>query len=101
MREDERDDDERRDDEDRDVERDDDERDRDVDLRAPLRREAAAARPPFRPPFRAGALFVRRPRPEPLFFPPPLILLTVAHARRSASSSDRPRSSYPSSMCSA
>jgi len=47
--------------------------------------------PPFRPPLRAGALFVLRPRPEPLFLPPPDDLFTVAQARRSASSFDTPR----------
>ena len=54
---------------------------------------AAAALPPRSPPFFAGALFSALPRPDPLFLPPPEILLTVAHARRSASSSDAPRSS--------
>jgi hypothetical protein len=39
--------------------------------------------------------------PDPPFFPPPSCLLTVAHARRSASLSDTPRFSYPSSICSA
>lgn len=47
--------------------------------------------PPFLPPFLYGSLFSFWPRPEPLFLPPPLALLTVAHARRSASSSERPR----------
>src|SRR4029078_8518266 len=56
---------------------------------------------PLRPPLRAGPLLVARPRPDPLFSPPWSILLTVAHARRSASPSETPRSSYPSSMCSA
>jgi hypothetical protein len=46
---------------------------------------------PFLPPLRAGPLFVLRPRPEPLFLPPPDILFTVAHARRSASSLGTPR----------
>src|SRR5207237_396306 len=40
---------------------------------------------------RVGALFVLRPRPDPLFLPPPEVLFTVAHARRSASSSGTPR----------
>ena len=31
----------------------------------------AAALPPLRPPFFAGALFTGLPRPEPLFLPPP------------------------------
>jgi hypothetical protein len=53
----------------------------------------ADAFPPFRPPFRAGALDVRFPRPEPLFFPPPDILFSVAQARRAASFRDTPRSS--------
>lgn len=59
----------------------------------------ADARPPARPPFLVGALFVLRPRPEPDFLPPPLIAFSVAQARRSASFRDTPRSSYPSSMC--
>lgn len=40
-----------------------------------------------------------RRRPEPLFFPPPVSLFTVAQARRAASLLDTPRFSYPSSMC--
>src|SRR5262245_57511062 len=71
----------------------------DADLAATER--AAEARPPNRPPFFAGALLTFLPRPEPLFFPPPVLLLTVAHARRSASSFGIPRSSYPSSIWSA
>jgi len=55
-----------------------------------LPREAA---PPFRPPFFAGALSSFLPRPEPLFLPPPVSLLTVAQARRFASFSGVPRSS--------
>jgi hypothetical protein len=70
-----------------------------ADLAALLR--AAAARPPFFPPFLDGARFTFFPRPDPLFFPPPVSLLTVAHARRAASFRDTPRLSYPSSMCSA
>jgi hypothetical protein len=61
----------------------------------------ADARPPIRPPFRAGALFVLFPRPAPLFRPPPDISFSVAHARRSASFRGTPRARYPSSMCSA
>jgi len=51
----------------------------------------AAAAPPLRPPSRAGSLLVARPLPEPLFLPPPSILFTVAHARRSASLRGTPR----------
>jgi hypothetical protein len=58
--------------------------------RADLGRDAEA-RPPARPPFRAGPLFVFLPRPEPLFRPPPDILFSVAHARRSASFFGTPR----------
>lgn len=66
---------------------------------APLRADAeradldrdADARPPARPPFRAGAAFVFFPRPAPLFRPPPDILFSVAHARRSASFFGTPR----------
>jgi hypothetical protein len=61
----------------------------------------ADMRPPIRPPFRAGALFVFFPRPAPLFRPPPDISFSVAHARRSASFRGTPRATYPSSMCSA
>src|SRR5205085_9125996 len=50
--------------------------------------------PPILPPFFAGALLTFLPRPEPPgCLPPPVISLTVAHARRSASSSCTPRSS--------
>jgi hypothetical protein len=59
-------------------------------LRAAFER-VAEARPPLRPPFRLDALLVFLPRPEPLFFPPPLSLFTVAHARRSASFFEVPR----------
>src|SRR5437667_11957761 len=59
-------------------------------LRAAAGRDAEAA-PPFRPPFLAGALLTALPLPAPLFLPPPVISLTVAHARRSASPSDTPR----------
>jgi hypothetical protein len=58
--------------------------------RADFGREAEAF-PPFRPPLRAGAVEVRFPRPDPLFFPPPDILFSVAQARRSASFRDTPR----------
>jgi hypothetical protein len=61
-------------------------------LRAAAGREAEAA-PPRRPPFLAGPLLVRLPRPEPLFFPPPVDLFTVAQARRSASPRETPLSS--------
>ena len=58
--------------------------------RAAAEREAEAL-PPLRPPLRAGALDVALPLPEPLFFPPPDILFSVAQARRSASFRDTPR----------
>lgn len=54
---------------------------------------AAEARPPARPPLRAGPVLVFFPRPEPLFRPPPDILFSVAHARRSASFFETPRAS--------
>jgi hypothetical protein len=54
---------------------------------------AAAVAPPRRPPLRAGARFLGLPRPAPDFRPPPVILLTVAQARRSASGDATPRSS--------
>ena len=65
---------------------------------APLSQHSLAyirlrARPPNRPPLRIGAWFSFLPLPEPLFLPPPLILLTVAHARRLASRDPRPRDS--------
>ena len=47
--------------------------------------------PPFLPPFRAGALLLFLPRPDPLFFPPLSDLLTVAQARFSASFFETPR----------
>ena len=56
-------------------------------IRAGLPAEAA---PPSRPPFRAGALFIDFPRPEPDALPPPVIAFTVAQARRSASFSSTP-----------
>jgi hypothetical protein len=59
----------------------------------------AAAWPPFLPPFRDGARFTFFPRPEPLFFPPPVSSFTVAQARRAASFREVPRFRYPSSMC--
>ena len=34
----------------------------------------------MRPPLRDGDLFSALPRPDPLFFPPPELLLTVAQA---------------------
>jgi hypothetical protein len=83
-------------------------RDRELFLAALRRRVAAAFRaaaeradfgrdaealPPFRPPFRAGAFEVRFPRPEPLFFPPPDVLFSVAQARRAASFRGTPCSS--------
>ena len=58
--------------------------------RSALGRSADAA-PPFRPPLCEAGWPVVLPRPEPDFLPPPLSLLTVAHARRSASLSDTPR----------
>src|SRR4030095_4733096 len=60
-----------------------------------------AVRPPFRPPFLLGLWSSFFPRPEPLFFPPPLDLLTVAHARAFAVFFETPFFSYPFSMCSA
>ena len=45
----------------------------------------------FLPPVRDGLLSGFFPRPEPLFLPPPVDLLTVAQARRSASSFGVPR----------
>src|SRR5688500_17144398 len=48
------------------------------------------------------ALVSGLPRPDPPgLLPPPVCLLTVAHARRSASFFETPRFSYPSSMWSA
>jgi hypothetical protein len=53
-------------------------------------RLAVAVRPPrewlalLRPPFADAVRLVALPRPDPLFLPPPVSLLTVAHARRSA-----------------
>jgi hypothetical protein len=41
---------------------------------------AADAAPPRSPPVLAGSLFSAFPRPEPLFLPPPELLLTVAQA---------------------
>src|SRR5256714_10647502 len=57
--------------------------------------------PPMRPPFREEDLFSVLPRPLPDFFPPPLVLFTVAHARDSASLVPTPRFLYPSSIFSA
>lgn len=53
----------------------------------------ADAWPPSRPPFCDEAWDSGWPRPEPLFFPPPLSLFTVAQALRSASFSGTPRDS--------
>ena len=67
----------------------------DAAFRAELEREdferEADARPPLRPPFRDELRLVFFPRPEPLFFPPPVSLFTVAQARRSASPRETPR----------
>src|SRR5688572_20733668 len=52
----------------------------------------------MRPPLRDDTLVSGTPRPEPLLLPPPVSLFTVAHARRSASSSGTPRASYPRSI---
>jgi hypothetical protein len=46
---------------------------------------------PLRPPLLLAERLVALPRPEPLFFPPPVSLFTVAHARRSASFVEVPR----------
>src|SRR5678815_420611 len=55
---------------------------------------AADAAPPRRPPLRIGEWSSRLPYPLPPGFSPPLwTLLTVAQARRSASSLGRPRRS--------
>jgi len=58
--------------------------------REDLDREADAL-PPFFPPRRDEVLLVFLPRPDPLFFPPPVSLFTVAQARRSASPPETPR----------
>jgi hypothetical protein len=58
--------------------------------RADLERAADAA-PPFLPPFREDVFVLFRPRPDPLFFPPPSSLFTVAQARRAASPPETPR----------
>jgi hypothetical protein len=47
--------------------------------------------PPFLPPLRDELRLVFLPRPDPLFFPPPVSLFTVAQARRSASRRETPR----------
>src|ERR1700737_1407491 len=60
--------------------------------RAAAEREADA-RPPSFPPLRGEAWLSGLPRPDPLFLPPPLSLLTVAQARLSASFSGTPRDS--------
>jgi hypothetical protein len=60
-------------------------------LREATGREADAA-PPFMPPFFAAGCPVLLPRPDPPgFLPPPSSLLTVAHARASASFFGTPR----------
>jgi len=51
----------------------------------------ADALPPILPPFFAEAFVSGTPRPLPDLLPPPDSLLTVAHARRSASPSGTPR----------
>jgi hypothetical protein len=53
----------------------------------------AVAAPPLRPPFLDADLFDFLLRPEPLFSPPPLSLLTVAQALRLAVFLESPRSS--------
>jgi hypothetical protein len=58
--------------------------------RAALGRRAAA-RPPFFPPFFEGPRVSFLPRPEPLFFPPPVSSFTVAQARLAASFRETPR----------
>ena len=50
-------------------------------------RDAAA----FLPPFADAVPCTDLPLPDPLFFPPPVSLFTVAQARRSASSFETPR----------
>ena len=55
--------------------------------RVPVERDAAA----FLPPLREALRLVFLPRPEPLFFPPPVSLFTVAHALFAASRRDTPR----------
>jgi hypothetical protein len=64
-------------------------------FRAALEREdferEADALPPFLPPLREELRLVFLPRPEPLFFPPPVSLFTVAQARRAASRPETPR----------
>jgi len=54
---------------------------------------AADAAPPFLPPFFAADLSSSLPRPEPLFFPPPVMSLTVAQAVFVASFFCTPRAS--------
>ena len=51
----------------------------------------ADALPAFFPPLRDEVLFTFLPRPDPLFFPPPVSLFTVAQARFSASLLETPR----------
>jgi hypothetical protein len=61
-----------------------------ADERDDFERDAEAL-PPFLPPFRDELRLVFLPRPDPLFFPPPVSLFTVAQARRSASRRETPR----------
>jgi len=49
--------------------------------------------PPILPPRFEDTLLLAAPRPEPRFLPPPVSLLTVAQARRSASFRSVPRCS--------
>src|SRR3569623_3236416 len=58
-------------------------------LRSAAVRDAEAAPPAF-PPLRTDEVSTALPRPEPPFLPPPVNLLTVAHARASASSRGTP-----------
>jgi hypothetical protein len=53
--------------------------------------DPAVELPPLRPPSRDGSLFSVVPLPEPDFLPPWSVLLTVAHARFSASFELTPR----------
>ena len=57
----------------------------------PVLRPPLLAAPPLRPPLRLEERLVALPRPDPLFLPPPVSLLTVAHARRAASLEPTPR----------
>jgi hypothetical protein len=66
-------------------------RERPRELLERLRLAVWLRRPPLRPPLRDAERFSFFPRPEPLFFPPPLSLFTVAQARRAASLLPVPR----------